>query len=138
MRRSKAESELQTLAEALAKGVCDALQADLPRPPIAAGYTRLGKVEFLYPSIESTGIEDISDHQLEESLLIRIRQRRYSSAARLENTRFTHKTEIRIHAEHRAPIARIFLISFRRKRPKRITVAESRETMSANRWFPNE
>ena len=135
MRKSKAETELQKLASALAGRIRDSLQSDAERVPIGAGVTRLGKVEFLYSSPARTNFEETESLRLEESLLIRIRQRRYSSAARLERSLVVDGSEIRIHAEHRARIARAFRFAFRRKRPKRVTLAELRESPNPIRWY---
>jgi hypothetical protein len=135
MRKTKAENELKKLTDALIHRIRDSLQSDVSPTPIGAGITRLGKIEFLYPTPSMDEFEETDSNRLEESLLIRIRQHRYSSAARLERSLAKIGSEIRIHAEHRSRIARAFRIAFRRKRPRRLTLAGSQESVSSARWY---
>ncbi len=95
----------------------------------------MGKVEFLYRNASIPSDEDANIARCEESLLIRIRQQRYSCAAKLETFSLKACNEMWIHAEHRTRVALGVRIPFRRKRPKSLTLAKPREIATTPRWY---
>lgn len=127
----KANQEIQDLIHQLLRKTCAALESSETRWPIAAGITRLGKIEFLFIQLETEATKARS----EESLLIRIRQSRYSSAAMLENETIAKGTEIRIHAEHQSGIATTFRVAYKTKRPKRVTLGQCNTEATTPRWY---
>lgn len=101
---------------------------------VAAGTTRLGQVEFLdlIRSISAVRTRHRGD-DLEEGLLIRVRQRRYSSVAVLSC--IPSESKVRIHLEFENRTGATLSIPFRIKRPRQITLGKSDAEPADCRWY---
>lgn len=132
----KGAKELQSLVNALVNYNQTALANRSPIKYLAAGTTRLGKIEFI------KGETDIQIREirrtLNESLLIRIRQNKYSSVAALESKTTSVASSLRIHAEHEFKISRCYQIPFRIKRPNTLSIGIQEITPAELLWFIDE
>lgn len=102
----------------------------------AAGTTRLGKIEFVHNPAWAIG-NARSFQFMEESLLIRIRQKRYSSAGIIDSRITGSESRVRIHIEHQSRYAQVIQIPFRTKRPRSITLGKPVRKETSVRWFVN-
>lgn len=101
---------------------------------LAAGTTRLGKIEFVPQP--NWAIKDTRTFRyIEEGLLIRIRQNRYSSAGIIESRINDDESKVRIHIEHQSSYAQTIQIPFRSKRPRFVTLGEPNRRDTYPRWF---
>ena len=132
----KGAKELQSLVNALVNYNQTALANRSPIKYLAAGTTRLGKIEFI------KGETDIQIREirrtLNESLLIRIRQNKYSSVAALESKTTSEASSLRIHAEHEFKISRCYQIPFRIKRPNTLSIGIQEISPAELLWFIDE
>ncbi len=133
---SRSRHDLDRLAHCLASRF-KALRQTQTRPAIlAAGITRLGQIERLeFISPRHRSLPESLRSRAEESLLIRIRQERYSAAAWLIAGNAQTESKIRIHAEHQSRLAIAFQALARYKRPRTLTVGRLEPLLAACRWF---
>ncbi len=103
---------------------------------MAAGTTRLGKIEFVHDPTWATKCAR-SFRYVEESILMRIRQNRYSSAGIIESQMTESESKVRIHIEHQSRYAQAIQIPFREKRPRSITLGKPSRIEASLRWFGN-
>ncbi|MBT3481173.1 MAG: hypothetical protein HN457_07090 [Opitutales bacterium] len=132
----KATQELQSLVNALAKRNQNALANESPVACLAAGTTRLGKIEFVQTETDRQTKQ--SYRTLHDTLLIRIRQNKYSSVAILETKTANNPSCLRIHAEHEIKISQSYEIPFRTKRPRFISIGIPKTTPAEPLWFKTE
>jgi len=132
----KGANELQSLVDALVNHNQTALAKRTPIKYLAAGTTRLGKIEFI------KGETDLQIRELRrtlsETLLLRIRQNKYSSVAMLESKMVNGASALKIHAEHEFKISRCYHIPFRIKRPKIVSIGIQEITPTALLWFTED
>ncbi len=103
---------------------------------MAAGTTRLGKIEFIHnPTWATKSARPLP--YIEESILIRIRQNRYSSAGIIESHVTESESKVRIHIEHQSRYAQAIQIPFRAKRPRFFTLGKPSRRDASLRWFGN-
>lgn len=101
---------------------------------MAAGTTRLGKIEFVNnPPWATKG--DTLFRYVEESILMRIRQNRYSTAGIIESRITESESKVRIHIEHQSYYAQAIQIPFRAKRPHSITLGKPLRIDASLRWY---
>lgn len=132
----KSDLEMNLLAEALVSRFKTLIAADRNHTQMAAGTTRLGKVEFIsVPNWHSSPIGLMP--RLEESLLIRIRQNRYSSVGIIDRPSNEGESIIRIHLEHQSRYAQAFQIPYRENRPRFIKLGTPIRKEAYPRWFYN-
>lgn len=132
----KSDLEMSFLAKALINRFRNSISLEQSDFLLAAGTTRLGKVEFIRTPIWEVGHNDLCQH-IEESLLIGVRQKRYSSVGIIKS-KFSHsESEIRIHIESNCSYAQAFQIPFRIKRPRYVALGRIIKKETSPRWFCN-
>jgi|GEM_PF-653824 len=106
---------------------------------LAAGTTRLKKIEFINaPSSPATSGEQTDYQILEDSLILRVRGRKYSSAGIAVYRGLRAYAYIEIQIEHERGAALAITIPVRCKRPGLLSTGESTVKPAANRWFLKE
>ena len=132
----KSDLEMNLLTEALISRFKTLIETDRNHTLLAAGTTRLGKIEFInVPDWHSCPF--CSTIHLEEGLLIRIRQNRYSSAGILANRLTETESTIQIHLEYQSRYAKALQIPYREKRPRFIRLGTPIRKEASPRWFYN-
>ncbi len=132
----KSDLEMNLLAEALISRFKTLIETYPNHTLLAAGTTRLGKIEFInVPNWHSCPIG--SALHLEESLLIKIRQDRYSSAGIIAKRLTQAESTIQIHLEYQSRYAQAFRIPYREKRPRLIRLGTPIRKEASPRWFYN-
>lgn len=132
----RSTAELDALATALVRRLQTSPLPGNSLLPLAAGTTRLGKIEFLKgPSrLESRPTEGLLGFT-ETGLLIRIRQQRYTSAGIVESPSTGNASTIQLHLEHQSGYAKSLRIPFRVKRPQFFSVGSGITQTAAPKWF---
>lgn len=103
---------------------------------LAAGTTRLKKIEFIKAPFCLAARKAHTDYQiLEDSLILRARGRKYSSAGIAVYRDFGANKRIEIRIEHERGVALAISMPVRCKRPGYLSTGESTITPAVNRWF---
>ena len=102
-------------------------------PPLAAGITQLEKIEILKPPKRLSSSD--TKNWIQEALLIRIRQNRYSAIAIIEEIAHETKESLVIHVESTQRQAVNFIIPYKRKRVGVITFGQETSRKSTRRFF---
>ncbi len=132
----RSTAEIDALREALIERFRSLQSPKRPAALLGAGTTRLGKIEFLTGGSPSlSNLSGRSYRRLEESILIRIRQERYSSAGIIAPRGLCGELEIRIHLEHRTGYALSLEIPYRAKRPQFLSLGRCRAGDVSAKWF---
>jgi len=131
--------EMQSLASSLEDQLKKVSSHCSSRMGIAAGMTRLGKIELINaPKRSDTPSLQIDWRMLEESLLLRVRGRRYSSVAMASIQARDPSPCIEIRIEHEKGGALNIEIPVRYKRPGCLSTGESTVTATTAHWFLGE
>ena len=131
--------EMQSLASRLEDQLKKALSHRSSRLGIAAGMTRLRKIELINaPKRSDTPSLHMDCRMLEESLLLRVRGHRYSSVAMASIQARDPSPCIEIHIEHEKGVALNIEIPVRHKRPGCLSAGESTVTATTAHWFLRE
>jgi len=132
----RSTAEMDALAAALVKRIQVSPLSGDSMPTLAAGTTRLGKIEFLegISRLEPSPCERRRGFT-EEGLLIRIRQRRYTSAGIIQTSPIGSASIIQLHLEHQSGYAESLRIPFRAKRPRTLSVGKGVTVEAAPKWF---
>ncbi|MBN11545.1 MAG: hypothetical protein CMI17_00855 [Opitutaceae bacterium] len=132
----KSDLEMNLLTEALIFRFKTLIETYRNHTILAAGTTRLGKIEFINVS-NWHSCPICSTLHLEESLLIRVRQNRYSSAGIIAKRLTEAESTIQIHLEYQSRCAQAFQIPYREKRPRFIRLGTPIRKEVSPRWFNN-
>ena len=131
--------EMQSLASSLEDQLKKASSQGSRPMGIAAGMTRLGKIELINAPVRSYYSSLQMDCRLlEESLLLRVRGRRYSSVAMATIQAKDPSPRIEICIEHEQGVALNIEIPVRYKRPGCFSTGEPTLTATTARWFLRE
>ena len=131
--------EMQSLSSFLQLQLIEVSKKGFSRTKVAAGTTRLRKIEFIsFPDqSHSPGLPN-DCQRLEDSILLRVRGNKYSSVAMAALKGVEHELSIEIHAEHEQGVALKIAIPVRYKRPGYLSIGESSSTETDARWFIEE
>lgn len=131
--------EIRSLAIRLEAQMKRISNPDSGRSCLAAGTTRLKKIEFIQTPLMSTACSAQADYRfLEEGLLLRARGHKYSSAGMAILRHFGAHSCIEIRIEHERGAALTITTPIRRKRPGFLSTGEPSITSTATRWFLKE
>ena len=133
---NRVREEMQSLAIILKDQLTKGSSQGSSRMGIAAGMTRLRKIEFINtPERSDSSNSRMECRILEDSLLLRVRGRRYSSVAMAAIQARNPSPCIEIHIEHEMGVALNIEIPVRYKRPGCLSTGESTVTKTTARWF---
>ena len=133
---NRVREEMQSLAIILEDQLTNGSSQGSSRMGIAAGMTRLRKIEFINtPERSDSSNSRMECRILEDSLLLRVRGRRYSSVAVAAIQARNPSPYIEIRIEHEMGVALNIKIPVRNKRPGCLSTGESTVTKTTARWF---
>ena len=136
---NRVRMEMQSLASSLEFHLKKVSSQGSRRMRIAAGMTRLRKIEFIKAQERSNNTSLQMDcRKLEDSLLLRVRGRRYSSVAMAYIQATGPSPNIEIRVEHEQGVALKIEIPVRYKRLGCLSTGESTTTATTVRWFLRE
>ena len=133
---NRVREEMQSLAIILEDQLTNGSRQGSSRMGIAAGMTRLRKIEFINtPERSDSSNSRMECRILEDSLLLRVRGRRYSSVAMAAIQARNPSPCIEIRIEHEMGVALEIEIPVRYKRPGCLSTGESTVTTTTAHWF---
>ncbi len=131
--------EMQSLASSLEVQLKKSSSQGSSPMAIAAGMTRLRKIELInVPERSNISSLQMDCRMLEESLLLRVRGLRYSSVAMAAIKATDPSPCIEIRIEHEKGVAINIEIPVRHKRPDYLSTGESTVTATTAHWFLRE